>query len=1001
MKRLLSALVGATLVLTGIVGSAAEADRDVLRLSIERKSLRDALNDWAQQTGYQLIAEINGEFTAPAVEGRLTAQEALERLLAGTPLTYQWMSERLVAVKEKRTSPASLQATSAEVKERTASDVARTSGDERRVQLAVTESRSGQDDEGSRNEQTPRDASEVEELEQIVVTGTHIRGTEAVGSKIITISRDEIDASGYATVQDLLKTIPENVGASFTELLGDTGNFLGGTGINLRGLGAGATLTLVNGRRLSGSGDFGDFVDIDSIPVAAIERVEILPDGASAIYGSDAIAGVVNILLRRDYEGAETRVRYASANGSPEKQVSQVVGTSWKQGGGLIGAQYYKRNALAVAKRPYMRADKTPFGGTDYRSPFSNPANVTSSDFSMYVGIPRGQDGTSLTPDSFLAEPNFSDQTRQTDALPQNETQSVFASLHHRVRDGLELSFDGRYSERDYASRDQARFDFLVVPATNPFYVDPAGGTTDPVYVDYSFLDDLGPSVQTGTTKSSMLTGQVTWQTGRDWRLVGAQSYARETYDFRNDNQIDAAALAIALADPDPATAFNPFADGSNTNPATLESIRTAELSAGTTQTLETTAILDGPLFSLPGGPAKMSVGMGYRRDALESNLATGHEYVRNIGSGFLELLMPFISAENATAGLRRLELSAAVRYDDYNDFGDTTNPRFGVLYAPSSALALRGSWGTSFVAPRLTDLDVQFLSNGGLNGFLTSLPDPSSPSGDATAFVLTGNNPDLKPETATTWTVGLDLTPPAIPGLAAQISYYSIDYENRIATPGPGGSFFSILFQPDVWADFITRAPTLEQLDAACQAVQASACPAAPPDAIVDVRLRNVSERNQRGIDSSIQQRMNFTNSTGLLWAGGTYVLANEERATKFAAPVDLVDTILNPAELRLRAGGSWSWQAWTTNLTVNYIGGYENNLTGGDIDSWTTVDAGLEFRVGEAVTGFRSGMSAALRATNVLDEDPPFANIIAGFDPMNANPLGRLVSISISKAW
>ncbi|TLZ25912.1 MAG: hypothetical protein E6K25_14675 [Gammaproteobacteria bacterium] len=155
---------------------------------------------------------------------------------------------------------------------------------------------------------------DVSNLEEIVVTGSHIRGAEVAGSKVILISREQIDASGYGRVEDVLATVTQNfnrANAAVTEAVSEPGlsNLNHGAEVQLRGLGVGTTLTLVNGQRQGASGYQGTFTDVSTIPVSAIERIEILPEGTAALYGSDAIGGVVNIILRRNFEGVEARVR--------------------------------------------------------------------------------------------------------------------------------------------------------------------------------------------------------------------------------------------------------------------------------------------------------------------------------------------------------------------------------------------------------------------------------------------------------------------------------------------------------------------------------------------------------------------------------------------------------------------------------------------------------------------------------------------------------------------
>src|SRR4051812_24290393 len=198
----------------------------------------------------------------------------------------------------------------------------------------------------------------------IVVTGTRIRGTSPAGEHVIALDRSDIDQSGYATTQEIIQSLPQNFGGGpneatfgFTIRNNANANFGSGASVNLRGLGATSTLTLIDGNRTALGGVAGMFVDLSLIPSSAIERIEVLPDGASAIYGSDAVAGVVNVKLRNDFRGAETRARFGAADGFNEWQASQLVGVGWSSGNLTLGYEFYRRGNLAASERPYATED--------------------------------------------------------------------------------------------------------------------------------------------------------------------------------------------------------------------------------------------------------------------------------------------------------------------------------------------------------------------------------------------------------------------------------------------------------------------------------------------------------------------------------------------------------------------------------------------------------------------------------------------------------------------
>ncbi|MGH7879736.1 MAG: TonB-dependent receptor plug domain-containing protein, partial [Candidatus Binataceae bacterium] len=214
-------------------------------------------------------------------------------------------------------------------------------------------------------------------MQEVVVTGSHIRGTESAGSKLIVISREQIDASGYGRVEDVMATVTQNFNRA-NAAVAEPGffNLNHGAEVQLRGLGVGTTLTLVNGQRQGASGYQGTFTDISTIPVSAIERIEILPEGTAALYGSDAIGGVVNIVLRRNFEGIEARVRgSATDSDATERSAAVLLGHAGSRGNVLAGFQFNDSDALRCSARAYCaaNADFRRLGGTDLRGFASDP----------------------------------------------------------------------------------------------------------------------------------------------------------------------------------------------------------------------------------------------------------------------------------------------------------------------------------------------------------------------------------------------------------------------------------------------------------------------------------------------------------------------------------------------------------------------------------------------------------------------------------------------------
>lgn len=358
MKTFLSAVVAATLAL-GLVEASAGTTPGERRvaLTIESTSLATALDKWAQQSGFQIFydPQITKDLIAPSVNGTYTAQQALETLLAGTSLTYVWIKGKAVSIRKRAPPPvpSALQRSGLDT------PMPKFSGDALGLQSP-----------GSAGRGTGAgDPSRLQALEEVIVTGTYLQGATNSPSPVYVYSRQQIERSGAGTLQAFIERLPQNFSSASENTIAavtgnpDTGNNVGAASINLRGLGHDATLVLVNGRRIAPGGRAGNLVDISLIPLSAIDRVEIVTDGASAIYGSDAVGGVANFILRRDYDDAETRVRYGSVSkgDSHELQIGQTLGAAWNAGSAMLSYDYWDRTPLSALDRQYSREAVQPF----------------------------------------------------------------------------------------------------------------------------------------------------------------------------------------------------------------------------------------------------------------------------------------------------------------------------------------------------------------------------------------------------------------------------------------------------------------------------------------------------------------------------------------------------------------------------------------------------------------------------------------------------------------
>lgn len=993
----LSAAAPNTLAASSVLAPSLGADTDsspkTVLVDIKPQALVDALNEWAQQTGLQLIFPNEGEsnrMLATRVKGRLTPQAALDKVIAGTTLTYEFLNARMVVIQENdRINEPVLQS------------------DEDVYAEAFRPRPPGEGGDVAADRGKPTSYNDML-LASMVVTGTHIRGVVSAGSRVELLDQGDIDATGYTTIQNVLTSIPANLGGGPSEDFNGgvtMGNVNRGSSINLRGLGANATLVLVNGRRQAASGEKGAFIDVSSIPTSAVSRVEVLTDGASAVYGSDAVGGVVNIVLRDKFEGAESRARYGIASDSRERQVSQIFGDVWDRGSALFGYQFYDREALNQSARRYSASeDKRNQGGDDFRSYLSNPGNILDPATSLPAyAIPSGQTGTSLKVTDLLpGVVNLQSYTEGMDLLPLQQMHSAFASAHWQVGENLSLRADARYSRREMETRYITIPGVISVPASNPFFVDPFGGSAY-VLVAYNFSEDFGRVMLSGRTDTFSGTAEAMVNFAGSWHAYVTATHAEEQVRWQYENMIDSTALNAALADPSPETAFNPFGDGSNTNPATLAALRTTQRERARTTLDNLSVTADGVAFRMPGGAAKLAVGLDYREEGLESLTIDQDRLERSILAGFAELELPLIGADNSVPAIRQLDMSLSGRYEDYSDFGSSINPRIGLTWTPAEAVRVRANWGTSFRAPGLADTNE---STSSTSISLASIPDPQSPTGQSTVLIRTGNNSQLTEETAIVWNAGLDFLLPGEASPTVSVTYYDIDFRDRIAEGGPAGAASNILLQESQWSELIQRDPSPEDVEALCYNPQyagdPASCMATPVAAIIDARLRNLGAIRVQGIDLSIQRPL-FT-SWGKFSPGieGGYVLHHERAVSKRAASQDIVDTVGNALALRLRGGLSWERNEWSANLFVNYVGDYIDDVSQPkrSVGSWTTVDFRMAYQT-PARAEWLGNVELSLDATNALDADPPFVNSRFGYDGANASPIGRMISARVTKWW
>jgi iron complex outermembrane receptor protein len=838
---------------------------------------------------------------------------------------------------------------------------------------------------------------------EVIVTGTRIRGVAAVGSTAVSLNRDQIVSSGATTASDLLRKVPQVIGlgpsAVGTSAQNGAANGTRGSGVNLRGVGVNATLLLFDGNRFPAAGTQGQYTDPSVLPFIALERIEVVPDGASAIYGSDAVAGVVNLIPRSNFDGAETSVRASFADGYSTNQISQIFGHRSDKGSAILAFEHTYNSALEGQSRDFYTSDQRPRGGHDYRSTQCSPGNIVIAgvSYAIPVGGVTAANASSLAPGTS----NACDNLKLNYIIPKQTKNNVLFSVREEMSPSVDLFAQGYYSRREVTNRNVITAS-LSVPNTNAFYVRPPGapaGTSETV--NYAFTDVFGYNYVPSVSQSYAMNLGFDVRLPKSWKGKVTATYGRSDDVNKQRTNYYAAGGAAALASSNPATALNVF--GGATSPDVIALLKTGSFVIQARTGLESlTAQADGPLFDLPGGTVRLAVGAEARNELLVTNLFSGTTLApvaayshadRDVKAVYGELFVPLVGEGNALPLVQRVNLSLAGRYERYSDFGSTSNPKVGLTWNVVEGLSVKGSYGKSFRAASLAE---NRPVGGGAGLYGDTLP---CATGTCYGIGIAGGNVNLKPEKATTWSTGVEWKPAALPGLHASLSYFSIDYRNQIvALRGTSG-----LLTLPYYAPYVTFNPTPAQIAALqAQYISNNAINVGAVTYIQDGRRQNLGASKIEGLDFALDYGWDTGLGAFELSATGGYFTKFTFSPVPGVAPIDVVDKINYPQSLRTRLGLDWRQGGWSAQGTVNYVSGYDNNTVAPvqKVDSYTTVDLRVAYRV-ETASGLLNGVTVAIEAQNLFDQDPPFVDVTAGYDSQSANPIGRLVGLSVTKSW
>ncbi len=839
------------------------------------------------------------------------------------------------------------------------------------------------------------------ELEEVIVTGSYIKRPQQADtiSPIDVIGSEYLSDIAAFTPADFVASLPFNNGAQNQNDGFNQTNSLGTNNVNLRGLGVSSTLTLLNGRRQTVSAATtlnGDqFVDLNSlIPAIAIERIEILQDGASSLYGSDAVAGVVNVISRKSFEGFEVDVNYISAADSQEDaSFSAIFGGNFGDLHAMGAISYFDRSGLSAEDRRSefeLRDAFTIFGqpGT-YLVAQTAGAPVRTVDPQCAAVAARSNDVNHITAGPVASlnptcQFDFGDYFR---LVAEEQRLQAYSDVSLMLNDSTEAFFEFGYADNEIESTGSPSQPILfapALPAGNPgattlgnnavaifTRVDGADAAASPIQFDYQTI---------------RLSAGSRGEFDNGWIWEASITYSENNFDYinRSDTLVDRYLEALkGTGGPNNDAYFNPLFGASN-DAAVREDFRGFYIWDAESSLMTLDAFVSGEWIELDAGPVGLAVGMQYREDELsyDYNQAAEDDNLyffignrsfdddQNVSAIFAEVDVPLAVD---------LNIQASLRYEDFGD-DDTVDPKIGLLWKATEQISLRGSYGTSFRIPSL------FQKAGRFNG-PARVSDPNVSDNPATNMVTvaqrTSGDPekDIESQESDVFNIGVSWESNDT-SWSMSIDYWSFEYENFIT--------------PENAAAVVASAPDGPQVERASDGTLLT----------VETFFRNASTLETDGIDFSIAKELALPMGSMRLSLDCTHVLSydlddpilgsvdglGQRNFTNFGVPMP---------ELRANFGVSWTGGVHGARLYVRYIDSYsDENNNDESVDSIVTAD--LQYRyAAPSLLDLDEGAVLSVGVRNLFDEMPPDVQSRTGYDPLTHSPLGRQVYFSIRQAF
>ncbi|GAP38654.1 TonB-dependent receptor [Piscinibacter sakaiensis] len=955
-------------------GQAQAPAAAVFSIQQPAQDLGDALLAIARQTGTSVLfdpAVVKGRRARP-LSGQYTASEALQRAIEGSGLVLQLTGERAAVVRlpAEGADPASAP---------TSGTVASTPEEQARST-------------------PPPEATRVAQMSRVEVTGSRLKRIDSEGPMPVHVyGREDIVRSGQPSLTKFLGTLNE---VSMNAGEGTHSGTAGQGTVQLRGMPLGSTAVLLNGRKLQGVGSsFSSYFNLNLIPLGAIERIEVLPIGSSAIYGGDALAGVVNIVLKKSLEGFLLDLRLGGGRGFEDGMVSFATGRQGDEGSFILLGSYSKATPLSMSERDFfLDADYRRFGGPDARTTNCAPGTVSSPSSTPLpgvgatsAGIPSNAAGRVLAPSDFAAtagRPNVCSDAMNGNGnalVYRTETLGLHAAGDRRLGEAWtafgELTLSEDRLDTAFAGM---KLNNVLVPASNAY--NPFGV---PVRVTSSLGLDNGSTGVTRPTRYLRALGGVRGDLPAGWDLEATLSSSRDASEQHSLNaSVNAAARTAALASSNPATALNLFTGGKAASDEVLRSIW-SDLVRQSKGRKDVAAVLTrGPVVTLPAGSLDAALGAEFARDTYRS-VAPGNaplEGSRSARAAFLEVRAPLLRrGPGKGRGDELAAVTLAARTDHYSVFGSAATYQAGLEVRPASGWLVRASAATSFKPPTL---DNALVPTTPLAAQLYGLVDPARNNEPiSTGEVVRMANPSLEPERGKASLVGAQWEPRS--GLRLGATAWRIRAERMI-----------VLLQPQVILANEAQLPGTVVREPSTNGV---------PGRLVRLNFAesNLGHLETSGIDLEAQHSWKTSAGTWTLGASATRVTAYDVKLT----PTSAVDSRLGKRYLDYWAP-KWKGQVstgfatagWSLALTGRYVGSYTDvGASQRSMGRSMVYDLAGRFdlkRLGWPVAPAHSAV-VSLGLVNITDRMPDFSSASPYFDQTQADWRGRTASLRLSMDW